>query len=199
MKTVLIVDDTKNIRLLLSKCLELENYTVHAATNATEALELVSLHTFDVAFIDIKMPNISGTALLELLRAQGFTFPVIIMTAFGTIKNAVTTTQMGAKAYLQKPFTATTIRKTLCEVFQDETLSPKIDSTSNLCPNQTLNVETKPILENNLTFDNFNLSLSDNPTSSNIYNNIGDYLISIGCTEKGNLFKEFSDKLSKIK
>ncbi|MGL5354095.1 MAG: response regulator [Clostridium sp.] len=199
MKTVLIVDDTKNIRLLLSKCLELENYTVHAATNATEALELVSLHTFDVAFIDIKMPNISGTALLELLRAKGFTFPVIIMTAFGTIKNAVTTTQLGAKAYLQKPFTAVTIRKTLCEVFQDEILSPEIDSPLKQFPDTALKTKSKTLVENNLSFANLNLSLCDNATNPTIYHNIGECLISIGELEKGNLFKDFSSKLSHLK
>lgn len=199
MKTVLIVDDTKNIRLLLSKCLELENYTVHAATNATEALLLVEQHNFDVAFIDIKMPNISGTALLELLRAKGFNFPVIIMTAFGTIKNAVTTTQMGAKAYLQKPFTAITIRKTLCEVFQDEILSPEIDSP--LKNSLQTDIKSEPIttIENNLSFASLNLALSDNATNPIIYNNIGEYLISIGQLEKGNLFKDFSIKLSNLK
>lgn len=188
MKTVLIVDDTKNIRLLLSKCLEHENYIVYSATNATEALELVSKYPFDVAFIDIKMPNISGTALLELLRAQGYTFPVIIMTAFGTIKNAVTTTQMGAKAYLQKPFTAITIRKTLFEVFPDEELHLKEDD-----------MECINTIHRDLSFNSFNISLLDDPTNPNIYNNIGEILIQLGEHEKGLLFKDFSSKLNKIK
>lgn len=118
MKTALVVDDTKNIRLLLSKSLESDGFIVHSANNATEALNLVKEFDFDIAFIDIKMPNVSGTALLQMLRDEGYEFPVVIMTAFGTIKNAVTTTQLGAKAYLQKPFTSNTIRKTLSEVFE---------------------------------------------------------------------------------
>lgn len=185
MRTVLVVDDTKNIRLLLSKCLENENFIVHSATNATDALDLVSKHTFDVAFIDIKMPNISGTALLELLRKAGHTFPVIIMTAFGTIKNAVTTTQMGAKAYLQKPFTSSTIRKTLLEVF----------------PNDMPLVETEPksIIEKNLSFNNLKISLSSDPTNPSIYEHIGSLLINIGEKEKGELFKDFSNKLTLLK
>ncbi|MGL5867501.1 response regulator [Clostridium chrysemydis] len=118
MKTALVVDDTKNIRLLLSKSLESDGFIVHSANNANEALNLVKEFDFDIAFIDIKMPNVSGTALLQMLRDEGYEFPVVIMTAFGTIKNAVTTTQLGAKAYLQKPFTSNTIRKTLSEVFE---------------------------------------------------------------------------------
>lgn len=182
MKTALVVDDTKNIRLLLSKCLENENYTVHSATNATEALELVSNYNFDIAFIDIKMPNISGTALLELLRSRGYMFPVIIMTAFGTIKNAVTTTQMGAKAYLQKPFTAITIRKTLLEIFPNDILvsikSPDL------------------ILEKDPIFKNLKSSLSEDPTNPNIYKELGEALIRMGKTKQGNLFKDFSNSLA---
>ena len=185
MKTALVVDDTKNIRLLLSKCLENENYSIHSATNATEAIELVSKYTFDVAFIDIKMPNMSGTALLELLRSKGYTFPVIIMTAFGTIKNAVTTTQMGAKAYLQKPFTASTIRKTLLEVFPDDEAQ----------------IETVPktSIGKNLSFHSCKISLSENITNPNIYSEMGDLLIKLGEIERGMLFKDFSNKLSSLK
>lgn len=182
MKTALVVDDTKNIRLLLSKCLENENYIVHSATNATEALDLVSNHTFNIAFIDIKMPNISGTALLELLRSQGYMFPVIIMTAFGTIKNAVITTQLGAKSYLQKPFTANTIRKTLLEVFPDDKLSSE--------------PEAKYILEKNLSLNNYKTRLLTDPTNPIIYKEISTLLINNGEIEKGELFRDFFNKLT---
>lgn len=184
MKTALVVDDTKNIRLLLSKCLENETYIVHSATNATEALDIISKHTFDVAFIDIKMPNMSGTTLLELIRSNGHTFPVIIMTAFGTIKNAITTTQMGARAYLQKPFTAVTIRKTLLEIFPDE----------------IFHIETTPkgMDEKNISFHNLKISQCESMDNHNIYKEIGDRLIALGEIEKGNLFKDFSNKLNTL-
>lgn len=185
MKTALVVDDTKNIRILLSKCLENENYIVYSAINATEALDLVSKHTFDIAFIDIKMPNISGTVLLESLRSQGYMFPVIIMTAFGTIKNAVTTTQMGAKSYLQKPFTANTIRKTLLEIFPDDTHSPEI--------------QPKYIIKKNLSLPNYKTLLSTDPTDPRIYEEISTLLINNGEIEKGELFKDFSNKLRLLK
>lgn len=183
MKTALIVDDTKNIRLLLSHCLRNENFDVYTATNATEALDLVRNINFDIAFIDIKMPNISGTALLEEIVKEGYIFPVVIMTAFGTIKNAVTTTKLGARAYLQKPFTSNTIKKVLSEVLTDY--------TSEI----TGNIDNKQINP----LPNISLLLANNPTNPSTYDEVGDILINSGQIEKGNLFKEFSLKLKNIK
>ncbi|MGL4570612.1 MAG: response regulator [Clostridium sp.] len=181
MRNALIVDDTKNIRLLLCKCLEGENFNVFLATNATEALELASTNEFDIAFIDIKMPNISGTALLEELRCLGYMFPVVIMTAFGTIKNAVTTTKLGANVYLQKPFTSNTIRKTLLDVFPEEEVI-LIDTTS-------INSNLSKIKE----------SLCKDPFNEKLYGELGDILINSDEVEKGNLFKEFASKLHNLK
>jgi len=116
MKRVLIVDDTKNIRILLTKCLELEGYTVLTASDGQEALELFKQEKFDLAFLDIKMPQLSGTEVLKKIREQGISTPVIIITAYATIKNAVDCTQLGAVAYLQKPFTADKVRSVLNEL-----------------------------------------------------------------------------------
>lgn len=118
MKRVLIVDDTKNIRLLLTKCLELEGYKVLTAVDGQEALELFRHEEFDLAFLDIKMPQLSGTEVLKKIREQGVTTPVIIITAYATIKNAVECTQLGAVAYLQKPFTSDKVRSVLNELSQ---------------------------------------------------------------------------------
>lgn len=117
MKRVLVVDDTKNIRILLSKCLELEGYKVSMASDGLQALELFKNEKFDLAFLDIKMPQFSGTEVLKRVREAGITTPIIIITAYATIKNAVECTQMGAVAYLQKPFTADKIRSVLNEIF----------------------------------------------------------------------------------
>lgn len=116
MKKVLIVDDTKNIRTLLTTCLELYGYETVIAKNGFEALELFSTERIDLAFIDIKMPEISGTEVLRRIRAMGITIPVIIMTAFATVKNAIECTRLGAVAYLQKPFTADKVNNLLSEL-----------------------------------------------------------------------------------
>ena len=75
---------------------------VGQAYDGISALTLIESEEPDIVFIDIKMPIMSGTALLEQIRKDGYKFNIVIMTAFATIKNAVTTTKLGAKAYLQK-------------------------------------------------------------------------------------------------
>jgi DNA-binding NtrC family response regulator len=116
LKKVLIVDDTKNIRSLLSTCLEMEGFAVATADNGRAALELFQTDRFDLAFLDIKLPEMSGTEVLRRIRGQGIQTPVVIMTAFATIKNAVECTRLGAVAYLQKPFTADKVRSILTEI-----------------------------------------------------------------------------------
>lgn len=113
MKKVLIADDTKNIRALLTTCLELEGYEVSTSSNGFEALDTIAENKFDLIFLDIKMPELSGTEVLKRIRSTGVTTPVIIMTAFATIKNAVDCTKLGALAYLQKPFTPEKVRNIL--------------------------------------------------------------------------------------
>lgn len=112
-KKVLVVDDTKNIRALLTTCLELKGYSVFTANNGIVAMELVMEQSFDIAFIDIKMPEVSGTEVLRRIRAIGLNFPVVIMTAFATVRNAVECTKLGAVAYLQKPFTVDKVNDVL--------------------------------------------------------------------------------------
>lgn len=117
MKKVLVVDDTKNIRTLLTKCLQMEGYEVKTAIDGYEAKEILIKESFDLAFIDIKMPYLSGTEVIKHIREMGIATPVIVITAYATVKNAVECTQMGAVAYLQKPFTADKVKAVLKEFF----------------------------------------------------------------------------------
>lgn len=116
MKRILVIDDTKNIRMLLTKCLEHEGYQVETAKDGQEALEMFSKSKYDLAFLDIKMSKISGTEVLKSIREMGIETPVIIITAYATVKNAVECTKLGAATYLQKPFTAEKIRAVLSEL-----------------------------------------------------------------------------------
>lgn len=123
MKKVLVADDTKNIRSLVGKCLQLEGYQSVEAADGPQALELLRSQGFDLAFLDIKMPGMSGTEVLKAARAAGIRTPVVIITAYATVKNAVECTQLGAVAYLHKPFTADKLRNVLAEL-KEETDAP---------------------------------------------------------------------------
>ena len=132
MKKVFIADDTKNIRLLLTKCLQMEGYDVTCATNGTEACEMILKNEYDLIFLDIKMPELSGTEVLRQMRRAGIETPVIIITAFPTIKNAVDCTQLGAIRYLQKPFTADRLRSVLSEIDLDSIKKADVDNINAL-------------------------------------------------------------------
>ena len=123
MKKVLVADDTRSIRTLLGKCLQMEGYDVTEAADGMQALALLKTGEFALAFIDIKMPGLSGTEVLREARAAGVGTKAVIVTAYATVKNAVECTQMGAAAYLHKPFTADKIRGVLEELKETDALA----------------------------------------------------------------------------
>lgn len=129
---VLIVDDTKNIRMLLLRCLEMEGYDVQTAGDGKTALELFTKERFDLAFLDIKMPHFSGTEVLKRIREMGIRTPVIIITAYATVKNAVECTNLGSVAYLQKPFSAEKIKSVLNEILKFNSGESSLENILNL-------------------------------------------------------------------
>lgn len=118
MKKVLVIDDTKNIRILLSTCLELRGYEVITADNGLEALNIINNtnEAIDLIFLDIRMPGISGTEVLKNIKEARMSCSVVIMTAFATVKNAIECTKLGAVVYLQKPFSPDRINIVLDEI-----------------------------------------------------------------------------------
>jgi two-component system OmpR family response regulator len=179
MKKALVVDDTKNIRTLLSTYLELNDFEVLMATNGHEALSLIDTEPVDLIFLDIKMPEISGTEVLKRIRAKGITAPVVIMTAFATVKNAVDCTKLGALTYLQKPFTTDKIKTILDELKTDE------DRYAKNIEFQTMTIKHL-IAENDLekALDALKAVLSTDPNIPQIYE-----LISIVYSRQGELKK----------
>jgi two-component system, OmpR family, response regulator len=168
MKKILVVDDTKNIRTLLTTCLELNGNEVITASTGLEALELFESEKFDLAFLDIKLPEISGTEVLRRVRTIGINVPVVIMTAYATVKNAVECTKLGAVAYLQKPFTADKVKQVLNELSSFK--SDEGDEIEN-------NIEKcKSLIDSGELDQAFNLlkkTLSLDPSSKDVYYLIG--------------------------
>jgi DNA-binding NtrC family response regulator len=101
---VLIVDDDDEFRPLLVQRLSRSGFSVEAAANAQEALEIAQRRQFDVAIFDMQMPGMSGLELLEKYKAQFPEGEVILLTGQGTIESAVQAMQLGAFNYLLKPF-----------------------------------------------------------------------------------------------
>jgi len=101
---ILIVDDEAEIRESLETLLQLEGYTVVVAENGMEGLEQIRERAFDVVLLDLALPDKNGMDVLaeiRLLRAQQ---AVIMITAYGTVENAVRAMQSGATNFIQKPW-----------------------------------------------------------------------------------------------
>jgi two-component system, OmpR family, response regulator len=187
MKKALVVDDTKNIRTLLTTCLEINDYEVIAAKNGQEAIELLKNEKFHLAFLDIKMPEISGTTVLKKMREMGIDIPVVIMTAFATIKNAVDCTKLGAVAYLQKPFTAEKVKSVLNEIFNDDNTKALENSLKN-------SKEFIELGKNEEAYDILRKALSIDPSCSEIYYLIGIVLEKRGEAKQAKKFYETAEQ-----
>ena len=100
---ILVVDDDPGLLRLLTIRLRSEKYEVEPASNATQALEAVSRFRPDLVLTDLRMVGIDGIELLNELRRRWPGLNVILLTAHGTIPDAVRATQSGAVAFLTKP------------------------------------------------------------------------------------------------
>jgi len=101
---VLIVDDEAEIRESLQTLLELEGYEVETAANGDDGLSQLGDRSFDLVLLDLALPGRSGIDLLPEIRALDPQLPVIIITAYGTVEDAVRAMQGGAGNFLQKPW-----------------------------------------------------------------------------------------------
>jgi two-component system response regulator AtoC len=104
MKRVLIIDDDRRMRRTLQIVIERMGLESAAASGASEAREQLSGARFDLVLTDLKMPGTSGIDILEEIRAEHPTLPVILITAYGTIQTAIEAMRKGASDYVLKPF-----------------------------------------------------------------------------------------------
>lgn len=101
---ILIVEDDLNLREAIVDSLEMKNHEVSSAPNGLEALAMINSQSFELVLSDINMPSMDGIALLKQLKTNHPWLPVVLMTAFGDVNQAVQAMQMGANDYLMKPF-----------------------------------------------------------------------------------------------
>ena len=101
---VLIIDDEEEIRESLQTLLELEGYEVEAAPNGEQGLSKLEERPFDLVLLDLALPDRNGIELLPEIRALDPQISVIMITAYGTVEDAVRAMQSGAGNFLQKPW-----------------------------------------------------------------------------------------------
>ena len=101
--SVLLVDDDESLLRLMTIRLKGEGYAVQSAESGKDALRLLNTQNVDVVLSDLRMPGLDGLSLFEEIMSIGKDIPVILMTAHGTIQDAVEATQRGVFGFLTKP------------------------------------------------------------------------------------------------
>ena len=119
-KKILIVDDEPEMRIAITEALKREGHQTEAAENGADALLRLEGEAFDLVISDVKMPKMSGQDLLREIKEQWPHTRVIMMTAYGTIDNAVESMKQGAFDYLLKPFSIEILAGTVNRAFLSE-------------------------------------------------------------------------------
>jgi DNA-binding response OmpR family regulator len=117
--TILIVDDDHHLRLSLSLILQKEEYRVETAVNAEEALGFLKGNEYDLMFLDLNLPGMSGIELLIEVHKQFPYMPVLILTAHADLESAIQAVRLGARDYLIKPVEPVVIVTRVAEVLAE--------------------------------------------------------------------------------
>jgi two-component system alkaline phosphatase synthesis response regulator PhoP len=103
-KSILLVEDEENLQEALKLNLELESYSVTAASDGTEALQLLDQEHFDLMILDVMLPELDGISVCERVRLENNDIPILILSAKNTSADRVNGLKKGADDYLTKPF-----------------------------------------------------------------------------------------------
>jgi DNA-binding NtrC family response regulator len=103
-RAVLVIDDEEVMRDVLQTLLQRAGYAVHTAAGGAEGLALARSRPFDAVIVDVMMPDMDGLQVLEALRDDDESLPVLVITAYASMDTAVRAMQRGAFDYITKPF-----------------------------------------------------------------------------------------------
>ena len=132
MKTILIVDDDKNILKVIKMKLESEGFQVASALKAQTALQIAKDEVIDLALLDLKLNGKNGIKLMGDLHQINPELPVIILTAYGAIDTAVEAMRKGAYSYLTKPFDDNNLLLQIEQCLEKTTISCEVENLNNI-------------------------------------------------------------------
>ncbi len=123
MYNILIVDDSRTIRAVISKTLEIADVptgNVWEAGNGLEAMEILRKEWVDIVFADINMPEMNGIELVEQMSTEGMldSVPVVIVSTEGSRKRIEELLAKGVRAYLRKPFAPEDLKGVIMEILE---------------------------------------------------------------------------------
>lgn len=130
---ILVVDDEANLRRVLSAQLGREGYEVHTAEDGEKGLAILREHHIDLVITDLRMPKVDGMEILRQALLMDPDLPVVILTAFGTVDNAVEALKTGAFDYITKPFDQSEVKAIVRKALRTRDLAAAevtVDSTT---------------------------------------------------------------------
>ena len=119
---ILVVDDDDLSRGYLSEALQRNGYSVDSACDGQEAVNMTDKQSYDLVFLDMRMPGMGGLKVLERVKKTSKETTVVIMTAYGSIESAVEAMQKGAYDYIIKPFSLDNIELLLKRIKERQSL-----------------------------------------------------------------------------
>jgi NtrC-family two-component system response regulator AlgB len=151
---ILVVDDDRNIRRMVAATLDTAGHRVIEADSAEQALKLFPESTADLVLSDVRMAGLNGFGLLTELKRLNPTLPVIMMTAFASVADAVEAMRHGAYDYIPKPFTTEHIRRVVARALElqklraeNRSLQTRLERLSQPLPLLTLGPQSRKLAE----------------------------------------------------
>jgi DNA-binding NtrC family response regulator len=115
---LLVVDDEADFAKLIQTILTQAGYRVDSATSATAAIALQRKNAYDLAILDLRMPEMTGLELLQYLKARDRSIFVILMTAYGSFSVGIEALRQGACDYVAKPFKNKALKEKVAEALK---------------------------------------------------------------------------------
>ncbi len=147
---ILLVEDDENLRDVLEKRLKEEGFVVEIADNGEDGLYLGREFEFDLAIIDLGLPKVSGMEVIQTLRDEDISYPILVLTARGSWQDKVMGLDAGADDYLVKPFH---FPELLARVNALVRRSAGFSSPELECGDVSLNTSTGEVKSNNKVID----------------------------------------------
>lgn len=117
-KRILIIDDEPNVRLMFRTALESAGHEVVESEGGEQGLRRLRQSPADLVLLDLQMPTMGGMEVLRRLRSDENLVPVVIITAYGSVPDAVEAMKLGAIDFLAKPITPDALRKVVVQVLE---------------------------------------------------------------------------------
>jgi two-component system response regulator AtoC len=124
---ILIVDDEKDIRDSIKRYLDLEGIAADCAENGLSGQRFLQERTYAAAIVDLRMPGMDGLELIRWIRGEGLHIPVIMISAYGEIHDAVEAMKSGAQDYIVKPFNAEELLLRLRKTIEGQSLRDYVE------------------------------------------------------------------------